>query len=255
MDRSSSIDRRKLKSFLYNKPELYNNHNLFFVFTFTLHTNADFRSSYYEKPAAFSPMPVTDQAIMYGKRGMNFMAMEGQERPRPLVVGYTYDIPPTPKTPMKENLQVFDGKLNSPSNNAGNTKEGGPDTVPFDVYNTFGAKGKGEFDFKYGLNAPEVVGYPGIKEKSVVIIKEGKKKCMPGYRLEGGECVPEDTGDVACVPGWVKKNGICVKGPTEFAHGVREKEEGTAGASEKPKRLITIEVMRKYFQELLTGKK
>jgi hypothetical protein len=103
----------------------------------------------------------------------------------------------------------------------------------FNVFNRFGQYGKGEFEFKYGLNAPAVTGFGQVKEKSIVIKKKGQRSCPAGQKLTiTGGCVPEIQ-DLACEPGWIKENGVCVKGPTEF--------------------LTTKKGIPQYYQELQNG--
>lgn len=98
----------------------------------------------------------------------------------------------------------------------------------YNLNDTFGEKGG--YKFKYGLNANQDVGWSTpesilkvpTKElaRGVIVIKDGQKKCTPGYDLRNGECVASvSQSDIDCLPGWSKRGGICVKGGREFQGG------------------------------------
>ena len=139
--------------------------------------------------------------------------------PIPVIKGVNDEKPLNPiKAPYisSEDMKGFDMVSESAK---GEAKKPG-----FNVFNRFGKYGKGEFEFKYGLNAPAVTGFNQVKEKSIVIQKKGVKSCPKGQTMTiTGDCVPVIQ-DLSCEPGWIKENGVCVKGPTEFQEAVKTKK-------------------------------
>lgn len=119
----------------------------------------------------------------------------------------------------------------------------------FNVGNTFGQHGKGEFKAKYGFNVPAKsnVDVNMTEKLEAVIEKDGKDICPPGNELINGSCKPIMT-DIVCQPGWVKKGGICVKDKVEFNNGYVNTTN--TGVSEDG---VTLNRMRKYMQEMQTG--
>lgn len=174
-----------------------------------------------EQESKLSPMPLSALALEYRKNDTNFLTFEHK-----------------PSLPTMENAMAKRER--------------------FDVANKFGAMGKGEFDFLYGLNAPQAVTYelPSLRKKiesqtGAIIIKEGEAKCTPGYEMKNGKCEVVQT-DIICQPGWNKQGGICVKGSTEFmtvsnvADSTRTGDEVRAGGYNTAEK-------RKYLQEMATA--
>ena len=81
----------------------------------------------------------------------------------------------------------------------------------FNVGNTFGSAGKGEFKARYGLNRPARLDV-SVNEKenlSATIIKDGEAICTPGEEMVDGQCKPI-VSDIACQPGWTHRTqGSC----------------------------------------------
>lgn len=88
----------------------------------------------------------------------------------------------------------------------------------YTAFNRFAQSG--EFQFRYGLNAPITNTY---EKSSAVITKNNQTMCAPGYMLEKGKCVPNNT---------------------EFSHGTRT-------AKDVERTGFNAYENRKYLQELL----
>jgi hypothetical protein len=117
----------------------------------------------------------------------------------------------------------------------------------FNVANTFGSAGKGEFKARYGLNRPAQLDVSVKENLSAVIVKDGEAICAPGEEMSDGRCKPVIT-DIACQPGWVKQGGVCIKGEREFMDAVDTAKQGVTDNDG-----VTLKRMRKYMKEMATG--
>jgi len=149
----------------------------------------------------------------------------------------------------------------------------------FNVSNTYGDLGRGQYKAKYGLIwAGEPPVYDNGKERDTnkrmfnmtlpaksesqtgesgtVIEKDGQLQCTPGYVLQNGNCIMQ-TSTPICQPGWRKVDGVCVKAAREFQGGKADGSFGTAeGAVKYPMtkdNILSLDRLRQYTQEKADG--
>ena len=190
------------------------------------------------KSMTLSSKPLSTQSSGYRENDTNFLAFKGWNRPR---IAQEYLV--------GEGLQNKNNQGPRLNQESGMSRYSKRKANKFNVFDSFGARGKGEFDFRYGLNAPAgMTGY-NSKEKMAVITKGGVSSCTPGYKMEGGECVAIEQ-DIICQPGWVKRGGKCFKGGREFEFGVQADNRPNLTRREDG---ITLKEMRSYVQENYSG--